>query len=252
MAGKTLTFNKSLTLEGTDSTTMTFPSTSATIARTDAANTFTGHQTVEGVTSTGATGTGKFVFDTGPTLSAPVLGTPGSGTLTNCTGLPVAGITASTSTALGVGSIELGNASDTTLSRSAAGKLAVEGLVVLAGTFDRDAGTSTSGTATTQVAQIAAAAGNKLVAWTLTAAQLNAANNQVKIIITYSDSTTDSVTGAGSTSISYWGNAGGLIASNNFTLTTLQNKDVTTIRIETAGIGTSTRAGIISAIEIKQ
>lgn len=59
------------------------------------------------------------------------LGTPASGTLTNCTGLPVAGITASTSTALGVGSLNLGHASDTTLSRSAAGKLDVEGHTVL-------------------------------------------------------------------------------------------------------------------------
>ncbi len=42
VAAKTLTFNKSLTLEGTDATTMTFPTTNATIARTDAANTFTG------------------------------------------------------------------------------------------------------------------------------------------------------------------------------------------------------------------
>lgn len=58
------------------------------------------------------------------------LGTPSSGTLTNCTGLPVAGITSSTSTALGVGSLELGAASDTTLSRSSAGVLAVEGVVI--------------------------------------------------------------------------------------------------------------------------
>ncbi len=42
-----------------------------------------------GVTLTAAvTGTGKMVLDTGPTLSAPVLGTPASGVLTNCTGLP--------------------------------------------------------------------------------------------------------------------------------------------------------------------
>jgi len=58
------------------------------------------------------------------------LGTPSSGTLTNATGLPVSGITASTSTALGVGSVELGHATDTTLSRSSAGVLAVEGVVV--------------------------------------------------------------------------------------------------------------------------
>ena len=43
--GKTLTANKTLTLDGTDSTTQTFPTTSATIARTDAAQTFTGAQT---------------------------------------------------------------------------------------------------------------------------------------------------------------------------------------------------------------
>jgi hypothetical protein len=52
VAGKTLTFNKSLTLDGTDSTTMTFPSTSATIARTDAAQTFTGTQTFAQVITT--------------------------------------------------------------------------------------------------------------------------------------------------------------------------------------------------------
>jgi len=44
--GKTLTVNNSVTLAGTDSTTMTFPTTSATIARTDAGQTFTGTQTL--------------------------------------------------------------------------------------------------------------------------------------------------------------------------------------------------------------
>lgn len=42
--GKTLTYNNSITIAGTDATTMTFPTTSATVARTDAANTFTGVQ----------------------------------------------------------------------------------------------------------------------------------------------------------------------------------------------------------------
>jgi len=67
---------------------------------------------------------------TSPTLTAPVLGTPASGTLTNATGLPISGLVASTSTAIGVGSVELGHATDTTLSRSSAGVLAVEGVVV--------------------------------------------------------------------------------------------------------------------------
>jgi hypothetical protein len=45
---KTLTVNNSLTLAGTDATVMTFPSTSATLARTDAAQSFTGSQTFDG------------------------------------------------------------------------------------------------------------------------------------------------------------------------------------------------------------
>lgn len=75
---KTLTINNTLTFAGTDATTMTFPTTSATIARTDASNTFTGHQTIEGVTSTGATGTGNFVFSAGATFT----GTTTTATLT--------------------------------------------------------------------------------------------------------------------------------------------------------------------------
>lgn len=42
--GKTATFNNTITFAGTDSTQMTFPSSSATIARTDAGQTFTGTQ----------------------------------------------------------------------------------------------------------------------------------------------------------------------------------------------------------------
>lgn len=61
-------------------------------------------------------------------VSNGALGTPSSGTLTNCTGLPVSGITASTSAALGVGSINLGHASDTTITRSGAGVVAIEGV----------------------------------------------------------------------------------------------------------------------------
>lgn len=41
-AGKSAAISNSLTLAGTDSTTMTFPGTNASIARTDAAQTFTG------------------------------------------------------------------------------------------------------------------------------------------------------------------------------------------------------------------
>lgn len=42
---------------------------------------------------TDETGIGSLVFASGPTLVAPLLGTPTSGTLTNCTGLPINGVT---------------------------------------------------------------------------------------------------------------------------------------------------------------
>lgn len=83
--------------------------------------------TVSGTTATLSSAT---TLPSGITLVAPVLGTPASGTLTNCTGLPISGLVASTSTALGVGTIELGAASDTTISRVSAGVIAVEGVTV--------------------------------------------------------------------------------------------------------------------------
>lgn len=76
---------------------------------------------------TDETGTGALVFANTPTLVTPILGTPSSGTLTNCSGLPASGLVTSTSQAVGFGTVELGHASDTTLSRASAGVLAVEG-----------------------------------------------------------------------------------------------------------------------------
>lgn len=64
-----------------------------------------------------------------PVVNGGDLGTPSSGTLTNATGLPASALVASTSQAVGFGTIELGHASDTTLSRSAAGELAIEGVL---------------------------------------------------------------------------------------------------------------------------
>ena len=61
-SGKTLAVSNSLTLAGTDSTTMTFPSSSDTVVTLAASQTLSNK-----------------------TFTAPVLGTPTSGTLTNCT-----------------------------------------------------------------------------------------------------------------------------------------------------------------------
>lgn len=53
--GKTATFNNTMTMAGTDGTTMTFPSTSASIARIDTGQAFTGNNTNSGDFTLGAT-----------------------------------------------------------------------------------------------------------------------------------------------------------------------------------------------------
>ncbi len=60
---KTLTISNSLTLAGTDATTMTFPTTSASIARTDAGQTFTGVQVMTSPSITTSLVTGSSSFD---------------------------------------------------------------------------------------------------------------------------------------------------------------------------------------------
>lgn len=70
------------------------------------------------------------------TFVAPALGTPASGVMTNVTGVPAAAILAGSfgagayviSTSLQAATIELGHATDTTLSRVSAGVVAIEGV----------------------------------------------------------------------------------------------------------------------------
>ena len=65
------------------------------------------------------TGTGPLVFATSPTLVSPLLGTPTSGTLTNCTGLPfAAGISNKPTTLSGYGITDGVTTSDSRLSDS--------------------------------------------------------------------------------------------------------------------------------------
>lgn len=126
--GKTVTFNNSITFAGTDATVMTFPTTSATIARTDAANTFTGTQTFNGTVALGA----QSLTMTGSIAATGARVTKGWFTDIESTNMPTVGGTAilTSLTAPQFTTIELGDASDTTLSRSAAGVLAVESVVI--------------------------------------------------------------------------------------------------------------------------
>ena len=59
-------------------------------------------------------------------VSGWALGTPSSWTLTNATWLPISWLVASTSTVIGVWSVELWHATDTTITRVSAGLIAVE------------------------------------------------------------------------------------------------------------------------------
>lgn len=83
-AGKTLKIDNTLEFAGTDSTVMTFPSTSASIARTDAAQTLTGIQTLSSapVLSTG-TVTVSGTTQTFPTTAQTLVGRTTTDTLTN-------------------------------------------------------------------------------------------------------------------------------------------------------------------------
>lgn len=136
IAGGTLTTqNLSLRPNAADLTTGAV----AHLGMLEATNTTTGSVTVAGglavakrVYALDMTVTNTITGTTsGNLVSGGALGTPSSGTLTNCTGLPIAGLVSSTSTALGVGSIELGAASDTTLARVSAGVVSIEGVNIL-------------------------------------------------------------------------------------------------------------------------
>lgn len=101
--GKTLTANKTLTLDGTDGTTITFPSTSASMARTDSAQSFAGTQTFSGLITaalglnvSGAAFTSRGITDN---ATATALTLSGSGansvTIANSASSPTIGTSAS-------------------------------------------------------------------------------------------------------------------------------------------------------------
>lgn len=140
-AGKTLTANKTITLDGTDGTTMTFPSTNATVARTDAAQTFTGVQSMTspdittGITSPSTT---LAVFNATPTTinafgAATTINMGASGG-TLALGLGTITFTGATSITGGAGNMTIvsgtGNSRTLTLQTTTSGGTATNAIAV--------------------------------------------------------------------------------------------------------------------------
>jgi len=112
---KTISFTNSITFSGTDSTTMTFPTTSKTLAANDGSNwTFASQAIGDLVYASSTTAFTRLAA----VAVGQVLSSAGTGTAPAWSSAPQ------------ITTIELGNASDTTLSRSSAGVLAVEGVVI--------------------------------------------------------------------------------------------------------------------------
>jgi hypothetical protein len=102
LTGKTLTAPIIATISNTG--TLTLPTSTDTLVGKATTDTLTNKTfdtagtgnvfKINGVTISANTGTGSNVLATSPTLTTPNLGTPSTLTLTNATGLPVAGISA--------------------------------------------------------------------------------------------------------------------------------------------------------------
>lgn len=98
-----------------------------------------------------------------------------------------------------------------------------------------------------------AAANTKFVAWQIVAAQTSATGTQFTITVTYSDATTTTITSTAASAQTAIGNAGGielLTAGAHASLTACLAKDVTGLKVATAGTGTGTRSATISALQL--
>jgi hypothetical protein len=112
---------------GTTPKTLTVSDTASVTGTNTGDNATNSSSTYIGTTAVALNRASAALTLAGITLTTPDIGTPSAGTLTNCTGLPATGLVADTTTAIGVGSIELGHASDTSITRVSAGVVAIEG-----------------------------------------------------------------------------------------------------------------------------
>jgi hypothetical protein len=114
-------------------------------------------------------------------------------------------------------------------------------------------GTSSSGTAGTTVADLAAAANFQLIGLSFVMAQTSAASSNMTLTVTYNDSTTTSYTTTAAQFSSYVGNQGGTVQVNSAAgVTTFSAKEITEVKVVTAGTGTGVRSATISALQVPQ
>jgi len=112
----------------------------------------------------------------------------------------------------------------------------------------RAAGSSTTGSGAV-VAEYAAASGKRLVGWHCFAAQTQAANTNLTVTITYTDDSTTSLSTGANALRSIHASSAGLMYMTGADIEPGQNKDVKRVSVITAGVGTGTRAAILSGVE---
>jgi hypothetical protein len=184
--GKTLTASNSITLAGTDGTTMTFPAADATIARTDAAQTFTGTQTFSS-TITGSISGNAATVTTNANLTGPITSIGNATTITDAAvtnakldkaNIPLSGFGAATAD-VALGGKKLTGVGNPTDNQDVATKSYVDALNAAAGVAD---GSITSAKITDGTIVNADVATNAAIAYS----KLNLANSIVAGDITSS------------------------------------------------------------------
>lgn len=159
----------------------------------------TGHLLLEGVTSTGATGTNLLVFGTSPTLVTPVLGV-------------------ATATSLAIGGATIGSNG-----LAVTGHLLLEGVTSTGATGTNLLVFATSPTLTTPVLGVATATsinGNTLTtgSWTLTGAASKTLTFSNTVTLTATDGSTLAIGGGGTLGTAAYASAGTLPATGSATI----------------------------------